>query len=572
MHLRPAVVLTRSRQLFQATRRVVILADGLCGQLAMCFSTGCGLCVGKEGPFVHIGASVGYILSSFFPEYNHHESKRRELIAAGSAAGIAVAFGAPVGGVLFALEEISSFYNFKALMQALVAGVVAVLFVKRIDMFHTGRIVQFSINYTHQWHWFELPLFAIIGCVGGFVGSLFNVYNIKWCAVRKNSFKEWKILELGVLGFVSGTLNFIVPYCKQSMLELLGQLFQNCTPGSSIEMCHDSSLSNMIFFLIAGTYKMILCALTVGCSVPAGLLVPSLCVGALLGRAFGLFATALQQTWPNSFLFTECFQQEQCIVPGVYAIIGAAAVLCGVTRMTICLAVIMFELTGGLEYLVPVIIAILCAKSTGEALGVESVFEMGIEANNFPYLDPKKEFYHEAYAHDIFADKKWHLVVSRGMTITALNDLLESTRCTGFPVVVSKEDLTLLGYVTASNLKKAMTETATRRDRHVTSRTKVRFCGVPQTDIEKATEFDLDYTEFVDSSVLQVEPNSSVQFLLNLFKALGIQKVIVSKYSKFEGILTKKDLISFMRKVESEEHELVHHLGKAMRQGNSTHH
>jgi len=59
----------------------------------------------QEGPFVHIASCVGNILSRFFPKYDRNEAKRREILSAACAAGVAVAFGAPVGGVLFSLEE-----------------------------------------------------------------------------------------------------------------------------------------------------------------------------------------------------------------------------------------------------------------------------------------------------------------------------------------------------------------------------------------------------------------------------------------------------------------------------------
>ena len=569
--------------------------------LAMCFSTGSGLAIGKEGPFVHIGSCVGYVVSRIFPDYNRHESKRRELIAAGAAGGIAVAFGAPIGGVLFSLEEISSFLNFKALLQALIAGIVSLLIVKRVDMFHTGRIVQFSINYTHAWHWFELPIFALIGVIGGLVGCFFNVSNIQWIRVRKANFGQWKVTEICILGIITGTLNYMLPYCKTSMLELLGDLFQDCTTGSTLDICQDGAMATTIYLILGGTMKLVLCILTVGTAVPAGLLVPSLCVGAMYGRALGLVLDGIQKTYPDSFLFTECFEQGSCVIPGAYAIVASAATLTGVTRMTISLAVIMFELTGGLEYLVPVIIAILCSKATADAFGIESIFELGIEENNFPYLDPKKEFFHEAYAFDINERRAFKVIHSTGWSFRDLNDLLERSTCSGFPVVVSPTDQTLLGYISSRELKGAMMETAITKPHNVDANTKVRFCAniddsdvivhharnkdsvtsspttstaapVPtgasasapsnsSTPLEDANDNDestvpleLDYTRYVNSSVLQVEPYASVQFLLSLFKALGNRMVIVTRYSKFEGIITKKDLIAFMRKIEHEHH------------------
>lgn len=87
---------------------------------------------GKEGPFVHIASCIGNIVSRFFNKYETNEGqklahrrillpdivikgKRREILSAASAAGVAVAFGAPIGGVLFSLEEVSYFFPAKVM-------------------------------------------------------------------------------------------------------------------------------------------------------------------------------------------------------------------------------------------------------------------------------------------------------------------------------------------------------------------------------------------------------------------------------------------------------------------------
>ena len=74
--------------------------------LALILSVASGLSLGKEGPFVHIAACVGNISCRMFSKYNHNDGKRREVLSASAASGVAVAFGAPIGGVLFSLEEV----------------------------------------------------------------------------------------------------------------------------------------------------------------------------------------------------------------------------------------------------------------------------------------------------------------------------------------------------------------------------------------------------------------------------------------------------------------------------------
>uniref|UniRef100_A0A1B0D731 Uncharacterized protein n=1 Tax=Phlebotomus papatasi TaxID=29031 RepID=A0A1B0D731_PHLPP len=75
-------------------------------------SVSAGLCLGKEGPMVHIASCIGNILSYLFPKYGKNEAKKREILSAAAAAGVSVAFGAPIGGVLFSLEEVSYYFPF----------------------------------------------------------------------------------------------------------------------------------------------------------------------------------------------------------------------------------------------------------------------------------------------------------------------------------------------------------------------------------------------------------------------------------------------------------------------------
>lgn len=74
--------------------------------VGLILSVSAGLSLGKEGPMVHIACCIGNIFSYLFPKYGRNEAKKREILSAAAAAGVSVAFGAPIGGVLFSLEEV----------------------------------------------------------------------------------------------------------------------------------------------------------------------------------------------------------------------------------------------------------------------------------------------------------------------------------------------------------------------------------------------------------------------------------------------------------------------------------
>lgn len=93
--------------------------------LALILSVASGMSLGKEGPYVHIATCIGNITCRMFPKYNHNDGKRREVLSASSAAGVAVAFGAPIGGVLFSLEEVSYYFPPKTLFRTFFCCIVS---------------------------------------------------------------------------------------------------------------------------------------------------------------------------------------------------------------------------------------------------------------------------------------------------------------------------------------------------------------------------------------------------------------------------------------------------------------
>lgn len=99
--------------------------------VALVLSVSSGLSVGKEGPFVHIAAAVGHVVCQLFPRYRHNQSKINEILSAACAAGVAVAFGAPIGGILYSLEEVSSYFPHKTMWRAFFCAIIAAISVRQ---------------------------------------------------------------------------------------------------------------------------------------------------------------------------------------------------------------------------------------------------------------------------------------------------------------------------------------------------------------------------------------------------------------------------------------------------------
>ena len=151
-------------------------------------STSAGLILGKEGPFVHVACCCGNIFSYLFPKYGKNEAKKREILSAASAAGVAVAFGAPIGGVLFSmkkfkkkkrelkinrkyfsflgLEEVSYYFPLKTMWRSFFCAMIGAFVVRSINPYGNGHDVQFSIDYKAPWSSFELIPFILLGILG----------------------------------------------------------------------------------------------------------------------------------------------------------------------------------------------------------------------------------------------------------------------------------------------------------------------------------------------------------------------------------------------------------------------
>ncbi|THH02264.1 hypothetical protein EW026_g572 [Hermanssonia centrifuga] len=369
--------------------------------VGLAFSVASGLSLGKEGPFVHIASCIGNIVSRFYRKYESNEAKRREILSAACAAGVAVAFGAPIGGVLFSLEEVSYFFPPKVMWRSFFCAMVAAMTLKFLDPFGSGKLVLFQVTYDRDWHAYELIFFLFLGVFGGVWGAWFSKLNIRWTRRVRNGtwLKSHPVLEVFLVTLATSILCFVNPYTRMGGTELVYNLFAECRPGSPNThsgLCilnpPEQALPVIYAITVALLVKGALTIVTFGIKLPAGIFIPSLGVGACAGRILGILVQWMQYSYPSNPMFRSCNGDLNCVIPGLYAMVGAAASLSGVTRTTISLAVIMFELTDTLTYAVPVMLAVLVAKTVADALEPKGIYDLVIDLAQLPYLDAKRNF------------------------------------------------------------------------------------------------------------------------------------------------------------------------------------
>lgn len=109
---------------------------------------------------------TGNILSYLFPKYGRNEAKKREILSAAAAAGVSVAFGAPIGGVLFSLEEVSYYFPLKTLWRSFFCALIAAFILRSINPFGNEHTVLFFVEYHKPWIFFELVPFVALGIMG----------------------------------------------------------------------------------------------------------------------------------------------------------------------------------------------------------------------------------------------------------------------------------------------------------------------------------------------------------------------------------------------------------------------
>ncbi|CAF9913535.1 MAG: hypothetical protein HETSPECPRED_001588 [Heterodermia speciosa] len=512
--------------------------------LGLCFAVASGLWLGKEGPLVHVACCCANLLMKLSPSLNDNEARKREVLSAAAAAGISVAFGSPIGGVLFSLEQLSYYFPDKTMWQSFVCAMVAAVTLQAFNPFRTGKLVLYQVTYSSGWHGFEMVPFAILGIIGGLYGGLFirsNMWIARW---RKTS--RWAgspILEVLMTGFCTAVINFPNKFMRAQSSELVYMLFAECAAvtDDQLGICKLGAASTGVIALLleAAVLGFVLASVTFGLQIPAGIILPSMAIGALYGRALGIVVEIWQGQHPNALIFATCEPDIPCITPGTYAIIGAASALGGVTRMTVSIVVIMFELTGALTYVLPIMIAVMISKWVGDAFGKRGIYESWIHFNEYPFLDNRDD----SAVPDVPVSQVMTqiedlaVLTATGHTLQSIHELLVAQPYRGFPVVSDATNNILLGYISRVELMYAL-KSATSEGRSLPPSTDVFFSHQPTADLRET----VDLRPWMDQTPITLNGKSSLQLTVSMFQKLGLRYVLFCDRGSLQGLLTKKDV------------------------------
>lgn len=451
--------------------------------LSVVLAMGGGLSIGKEGPYVHISSCVAQQLTrlSIFRRLGQSETLRRQMLAAGCAAGVASTFGAPVGGVLFSIEVTATYYSVSHLWKAMFTAVCgAWVFRVSRDM---GSLALFNLtNFSDMGELLyngEIYAFALLGVLMGLLGAAFvhataslvqlvrhlrssievveppgKTERRPWSACTLQRLLAALLSRYGytlVVAFTSAMLTFPFGFFRSSPQEVINELFGSAPFDFTARWSNPSLIVNLLIYTVC---KFVFTCIAVGAPISCGVYTPVFLIGAASGRCFGEVLNLLTPS-------------DHQITAGGYAVVGAASMAAGVTR-TISTAVIVFELTGQLNHMLPVLVAVLAACGVGNLMN-DSIYDTMMRLNNLPFLRPL----HESQSHGLCAQDVMDpcvVALSRQCTYMDVYVLLKQCEAPEFPLVDSNINLLLIGSLRRCVLQKILKQhlynpTHTRRAR-----------------------------------------------------------------------------------------------------------
>lgn len=301
---------------------------------------GSGLVLGREGPTVQMGGAVGAAVADGL---HSGVQDRLVLIASGAGAGLAAAFNAPLAGLIFVLEELQKDFRpvvfGSAFLAAATANIVARFLSGQLPVFHVPNHPVPDLS--------ALPAFACLGIACGLVGVLYNRILIGTLNLFSKIPPGRVLIAAGVVGAIAGLLAWFQPDAVGGGHHLTETVLAGQIALGAIPLWF-----GMRFVLSMASY---------GTGAPGGIFAPLLALGALLGLGVGQIAHNIA---PHAVP-----------IPAIFAVVGMAAFFTAIVRAPLTGIVLVLEMTGNYEQMLPLLVTCFCAYLVAEALGELPIYE-----------------------------------------------------------------------------------------------------------------------------------------------------------------------------------------------------
>ena len=302
---------------------------------------GGGFALGREGPTIQMGGATGLMVSGWFRVKPGH-GERKALISAGAGAGLAAAFNAPLAGMIFVLEELQVSLTPVVFVAAFLASVTADVVCRVL----TGATPVFEFHYIPSPTLSVLPLALLLGAIAGLGGVAFN----RCLIASLDAFKRltWPPFAKGAFaGLLVGLAAWIYPGVTGS-----GALIAQRALTGEIAI-------RWVLVLVVARFALTM--ISYGCGAAGGIFAPLLVIGALGGLAVGSAAHGLVP--------------GLAVHPEIFAVLGMGALLTAIVRAPLTGIVLMIELTGKYDFMLPLLISCFAAYGVAEALRDQPIYE-----------------------------------------------------------------------------------------------------------------------------------------------------------------------------------------------------
>ncbi len=304
---------------------------------SLCIASGGS--VGREGPVIQIGSSIGSTVGQFLKV---NAQRTKVFVACGAAAGIAAAFNAPMAGALFSVEIILGDFGVAQFSPIVISSVMATV----VSRHFLGNFPAFEVPAYHLVSPIELIPYAILGLLAGLVALLFTNTLCFFEDFFDDRLKMNGILKTVLGGFLLGCLGLLAPGVygvgyNSMNLALLGNI----------------SWAVMLGLVFA---KILATCLSLGSGGSGGIFAPSLFIGTMTGGAFG---AVVHMVMPSL-----------SATSGAYSMVGMGAVVAGATHAPITAILIIFEMTNDYKIILPLMISTIIATLLATKLNKESIY------------------------------------------------------------------------------------------------------------------------------------------------------------------------------------------------------
>ena len=438
--------------------------------VGLIFSVGGSLTIGQEGPFVHISSAISHLMLQipWFRQLGSTDHSRSLILGIGCGVGIAAGFGAPFGGMLYAIEVTSTYYsmdNYFASFLACVVGAFTYRWLWNLSSSLDYWVSALKTNFYFvdvSISFGDLCLFALLGIfLAGASVLLVKIFTLTtaWRKHQTHLSANRSLLDnlqrliaspivfTALVILFTAMLNYprlIGDFMSMSTHDVLDSVFstEDLSFVDKSQLAHwDQGAGIIANLFFMGIIRLLFCAISMAVPVPCGMFFPCMVIGATLGRCWGEIV---------SHIFHSSIQ------PGVFAVAGATAMVSGVTH-SLSTVLIIFEVTGQLTFAAPVTICTLVALMMSKRFS-HSIYEAIIEQRKLPYLPTMKDYSLGGCISNIMEPCSFRCVVPLYCSVSGMIRVLTKMPDVIFPVTLSRDNLFLVGTISRAQLEKYVIE------------------------------------------------------------------------------------------------------------------